>query len=182
MLCTVYIYIYIYIHCPPKVWKRPRKWGFGQYWHASFLICDNFALIRGNTNYKNIFYYMNSLYIENTYLFDSSKYPPLAAITALHNLGIRAVSLFKHWYITPSLLKDCPKMIHTGWTLLTDITVQFSSSIGVEVGWLGRPFHDRHDASWLFPLQIGFAQLGSVLGVKLGSVLGSVISSKTPLF
>ncbi len=25
---------------PPKVWKRPRKWGFGQYWHESFLICE----------------------------------------------------------------------------------------------------------------------------------------------
>ncbi len=87
------IYIYtVYIHCPPKVWKR----GFGQYWHESFLICNNFALIRDNTNYENIFYYINSLYIEKTYIFDSSKYPPLAAITAQHNLGIRAVSLFKH--------------------------------------------------------------------------------------
>ncbi len=43
-----------------------EKWGFGQYWHESFLICDNFALIRDNTNYKNIFYYINSLYIEKT--------------------------------------------------------------------------------------------------------------------
>ncbi len=68
-----------------------EKWGFGQYWHESFLICDNFALIRDNTNYENIFYYINSLYIEKTSIFDSSKYPPLAAITALHNLGIRAV-------------------------------------------------------------------------------------------
>ncbi len=32
-----------------------EKWGFGQYWHESFLICDNFALIRDNTNYQNIF-------------------------------------------------------------------------------------------------------------------------------
>ncbi len=71
-----------------------EKWGFGQYWHESFLICDNFALIRDNTNYENMFYCINSLYIEN--VFDSSKYPPLVAITALHNLGIRAVSLFKH--------------------------------------------------------------------------------------
>ncbi len=86
-----------YFHCPPKVWKRPRKWGFGQYWHESVLICDNFALIRDNTNYENIFYYINSSYIEKTKIFDSSKYLPLAAITALHNLGIRAVSLFKHW-------------------------------------------------------------------------------------
>ncbi len=73
-----------------------EKWGFGQYWHEFFLICDNFALIRDNTNYENIFYYINSLYIEKTSILDSSKYPPLAAITALHNLGIRAVSLFKH--------------------------------------------------------------------------------------
>ncbi len=43
-----------------------KKWGFGQYWHESFLICDNFALIRDNTNYENIFYYINSLYIEKT--------------------------------------------------------------------------------------------------------------------
>ncbi len=83
---------------PPKVWKCPRKWGFGQYWHESFLICDNFALIRDNTNYENIFYYINSLYIKKSKIFDSSKYPPLAAITALHNLGNRAVSLFKHWF------------------------------------------------------------------------------------
>ncbi len=83
-----------------------EKWGFVQYWHESFLICDNFALIRDNTNYENLFYYINSLYIEKTYIFDSSKYPPLAAITALHNLGIRAVSLFKHWlWIGNQLLK-----------------------------------------------------------------------------
>ncbi len=83
-----------------------EKWGFGLYWHESFLICDNFALIRDNTNYENIFYYINNLYIEKTYIFDSSKYPPLAAITALHNLGIRAVSLFKHWlWIGNQLLK-----------------------------------------------------------------------------
>ncbi len=43
-----------------------KKWGFGQYWHESFLICYNFALIRDNTNYENIFYYINSLYIEKT--------------------------------------------------------------------------------------------------------------------
>ncbi len=43
-----------------------EKWGFGQYWHESFLICDNFALIRDNTNYENIFHYINSLYIEKT--------------------------------------------------------------------------------------------------------------------
>ncbi len=24
----VAVKIYIYIHCPPKVWKRSRKWGF----------------------------------------------------------------------------------------------------------------------------------------------------------
>ncbi len=40
-----------------------EKWGFGQYWHESFFICDNFTLIRDNTNYENIFYYINSLYI-----------------------------------------------------------------------------------------------------------------------
>ncbi len=90
-ICNIYIYIYSALQ---KFGKAPEKWGFGQYWHESFLICDNFALIRDNTNYENIFYYKNSLYIE--FFFDSSKYPPLAAITALHNLGIRAVSLFKH--------------------------------------------------------------------------------------
>ncbi len=96
-------YIYIALQ---KFGNALEKWGFGQYWHESFLICDNFALIRDNTNYENIFYYINSLYIEKTYIFDSSKYPPLAAITALHNLGIRAVSLFKHWlWIGNQLLK-----------------------------------------------------------------------------
>ncbi len=34
------------------------------------LICDNFALIRDNTNYENIFYYINSLYIEKTYILN----------------------------------------------------------------------------------------------------------------
>ncbi len=96
-----------------------EKWGFGQYWHESFLICDNFVLIRDNTNYENIFYYINSLYIEKTYIFDSSKYPPLAAITALHNLGIRAVSLFKHWlyYSKPSegLPKDDSHWLDTSY-------------------------------------------------------------------
>ncbi len=58
------------VHCPPKDWKRSRKWGFGQYWHESFLICDNFALIRDNTNYENIFYYINSLYIEKNLILN----------------------------------------------------------------------------------------------------------------
>ncbi len=46
-----------------------EKWGFGRYWHECFLICDNFALIRDNTNYENIFYYINSLYIEKNLNF-----------------------------------------------------------------------------------------------------------------
>ncbi len=62
-----YIYIYIYIYTVlQKFGNALEKWGFGQYWHESFLICDNFALIRDNTNYENIFYYLNSLYIEKT--------------------------------------------------------------------------------------------------------------------
>ncbi len=98
--------MYINYTALQKFGNALEKWGFGQYWHESFLICDNFALIRDNTNYKNIFYYINSLYIEKTKISDSSKYPPLAAITALHNLGIRAVSLFKHWlWIGNQLLK-----------------------------------------------------------------------------
>ncbi len=64
-----------------------EKWGFGQYWHESFIFFDNFALIRDNTNYEKI-YYINSLYIEKNLNFRFIKYPPLAAITALHNLGI----------------------------------------------------------------------------------------------
>ncbi len=135
--------LYIYIHCPPKVWKHPRKWGFGQCWHESFLICDNFALIRDNANYVNIFYYINSLYIEKTKIFDSSKYPPLAAITALHNLGIRAVSLFNiniDFYIYYSkppegLPKDDSHWLDTSYGYHGPVP---SSS----VGWLGRPFHD----------------------------------------
>ncbi len=50
-----------------KLGNALEKWGFGQYWHESFLICDNFALIRDNTNYENILLqYINSLYIEKT--------------------------------------------------------------------------------------------------------------------
>ncbi len=70
--CLLHIYIYIYINiinyiytALQKFGNALEKWGFGQYWHESFLICDNFALIRDNTNYENIFYYINSLYIEN---------------------------------------------------------------------------------------------------------------------
>ncbi len=58
---TVHIYTAL-----QKFGNALEKWGFGQYWHESFLICDNFALIRDNTNYKNIFYYINSLYIEKS--------------------------------------------------------------------------------------------------------------------
>ncbi len=57
------IYVYTALQ---KFGNALEKWGFGQYWHESFLICDNFALIRDNTNYENIFYYINSLYIEKT--------------------------------------------------------------------------------------------------------------------
>ncbi len=38
-----------HVHCPLKVWKRLEKWGFGRYWHESFLMCDNFALIIRDT-------------------------------------------------------------------------------------------------------------------------------------
>ncbi len=31
-LCIMIEFL-LHIHCPPKVWKRPRKWGFGQYLH-----------------------------------------------------------------------------------------------------------------------------------------------------
>ncbi len=103
---SLHLSIYTALTALQKFGNALEKWGFGQYWHESFLICDNFALIRDNTYYENIFYYINSLYIEKTLIFDSSKYPPLAAITALHNLGIRAVSLFKHWlWIGNRLLK-----------------------------------------------------------------------------
>ncbi len=63
----VYLYIYIYYlyTALQKLENTLEKWVFGQYWHESFLICDNFALIRANTNYENIFNYINSLYIEN---------------------------------------------------------------------------------------------------------------------
>ncbi len=120
--CYISPNIQTHLHCLPIVWKRPRKMGFGQYWHESFLICDNFAVIRNNTNYENIFYYINSLYIEKTSILDSSKYPPLAAITALHNLGIRAVIDLIYYSKPPEGL---PKDDSHGWTLLTDITVQF---------------------------------------------------------
>ncbi len=36
-----------------KFGKALEKWGFGQYWHEYFLICDNFALIRDNPAKKN---------------------------------------------------------------------------------------------------------------------------------
>ncbi len=157
-VCVIYIYIYIYIYtkkdscqyctkphflgrfqtfggqyCPPKVWKRPRKWGFVQYWHESFFVCDNFALIRDNTNYENIFYYINSLYIEKTYIFDSSKYPPLAAITALHNLGIRAVSLFKHWL--DILLQASWRIAQRWFTLVGHFLRTSRSSLVAQLGW-----------------------------------------------
>ncbi len=51
-----YTFIYTALQ---KFGNALEKWVFGQYWHESFLICDNFALIRDNTNYENIFYYIN---------------------------------------------------------------------------------------------------------------------------
>ncbi len=42
-----------------------EKWGFGQYWHESFLICDNFALIRDNTNYENILLHKQFIHRKN---------------------------------------------------------------------------------------------------------------------
>ncbi len=61
----IYMCIYCIIYTAlQKFGNALEKWGFGQYWHESFLICDNFALIRENTNYENIFYYINSLCIE----------------------------------------------------------------------------------------------------------------------
>ncbi len=62
------IFIIIYTALQ-KFGNALEKWGFGQYWHESFLICDNFVLIRENTNYENIFYYINSLYIEKSLNF-----------------------------------------------------------------------------------------------------------------
>ncbi len=52
-------YSYIYTHTAlQKLGNALEKWGFGQYWHESLLIGDHFALIRDNTNYENIFYYI----------------------------------------------------------------------------------------------------------------------------
>ncbi len=65
-------------------------------------------------------------------MFDSSKYPPLAAITALHNLGI---SLFKHWLIYYSkppegLPKDDSHWLDTSYGHHRPV----SSSIGLRSG------------------------------------------------
>ncbi len=62
MYMHVCVFIRIYTALQ-KFGNALEKWGFGQYWHESFLICDKFALIRDNTNYENIFYYINSLYM-----------------------------------------------------------------------------------------------------------------------
>ncbi len=51
------------LHCPPKVWKRLEKLGFGQYWHESFLICDNFALIRTTQTTKTYFITVHKQFI-----------------------------------------------------------------------------------------------------------------------
>ncbi len=61
-----YVSVSIMYSALQKCGNALEKWGFGQYWHESFLICDHFALIRDNTNYDNIFYYINSLYKEKT--------------------------------------------------------------------------------------------------------------------
>jgi len=123
-----------HIHSTPKVWKRSRKVDF---WTILPWIRFNlwsFYTDKGQHKLrKHILLHKQFIHRKNK-IFDSSKYLPLAAITALHNLGIRAVSLFKHWLdiLQKSLLKDCPKMIHTGWTLLTDITVHF---LLAQLGW-----------------------------------------------
>ncbi len=60
-MAMAYVEIYTALQ---KFGNALENWGFGQYWHESFIICDNFPLIRDNTNYENIFYYINSLNIE----------------------------------------------------------------------------------------------------------------------
>ncbi len=56
MLCFYYTAL-------QKFGNALEKWGFGQYWHESFLICDNFALIRDNTNYENILLHKQFIHI-----------------------------------------------------------------------------------------------------------------------
>ncbi len=70
ILKSTYIYWKKWYTLSSKSVETLEKWVFGQYWHESLLICDNFALIRDNTNYENIFYYINSLYIEKTWILN----------------------------------------------------------------------------------------------------------------
>ncbi len=61
----------IYIHTASKSLGNALDNGVLDYIGMNpFLICDNFALIRDNTNYENIFYYISSLYIEKIIIFD----------------------------------------------------------------------------------------------------------------
>ncbi len=60
----------IYTHCLQKFGNALDNGVLDYIGMNPFLICDNFALIRDNTNYENIFYYISSLYIEKIIIFD----------------------------------------------------------------------------------------------------------------
>ncbi len=78
----------------------------------------------------------------------SYSYPPLAAITALHNLGIRAVSLFKHWL--DILLQASWRIAQRWFTLVGHFlrsSSSHSSSIGLRSGdWGGHSMTDMMPA------------------------------------
>ncbi len=101
-----------------------EKWGFGQYWHESFLICDNFALIRDNTNYENIFYYINSLYIEKTYFkFNICKLYDIKCVL------IGSLYSKLNWQSIVEAIKECwPKNLLKTWTKFKPVTRHHSMS------------------------------------------------------
>ncbi len=143
--------IYFNIHCPPKVWKRPRKVGF---WTILAWILFNlwFCTDKGQHKLQKHILLHKQFIDRKNKIFDSSKYPPLAAITALHNLGIRAVSWFKHWLDT--LLQASWRIAQRWFTLVGHFlrtsrsSSSHSSSIGLRSGdWGGHSMTDMMTVS-----------------------------------
>ncbi len=113
---------------PSKSLERPRKAGFGQYWHESFSICDNFALIRDNTNYENIFYYINSLYIEKNLNFKCN----ICKLSDLNCVLIGSLYYKLNWQSIVEAIKVCwPQNLLKTWAKFKPVTRHHSWQRGM---------------------------------------------------
>ena len=85
--------------------------------------------------------------------------PPLALMTALHNLGILSTSFT--WNAFPTVLKEFPHMLSTFWLIFLNSAVQL---IPNHLKRLWRPGHLMQHSITLLLGQIALTQPGGVLG------------------